>query len=195
MNSQTQKKLLIHKEPYRLFFPLGVVMLLWGALIWLSQIWGAETYPVLLHRYLMLNGFSAFFVTGFLMTAVPKFSQTKTADPFEVYGYLSVFLLGLLFSFFNNESYAYLASGLSGVILLSFLLRRILTKKVNPPYSFLFIFVGLLLWIFSSFISSFWPYDSYKNIHSEGAMMAIILGVGSRLIPGILGHVEVVLTQ
>ncbi|MGZ3808654.1 MAG: hypothetical protein ACXVCE_11255 [Bacteriovorax sp.] len=34
-----------------------------------------------------------------------------------------------------------------------------------------------------------------KNLHYEGSIAAIILGVGSRLVPGILGHVEIVQSQ
>lgn len=185
----------IYQEPYRLFFPLGVLMLLWGSVLWIPQIWSDESYPVLAHRYLMINGFSTFFIAGFLMTAVPKFAQTKSAQSFEVCGLMIVIFSGLFFSFKNWESSAYITSGLSSLIILLFLFRRIMMKKVNPPYSFVFIFIGLFFWIFSSFMSAYIPLDVYKNLHSEAAIMAIILGVGSRLVPGILGHVDVVQSQ
>lgn len=182
-------------EPYRLFFPLGVICLIVGVLLWLPQLWNAGSYPIVAHRYLMLNGFSAFFITGFLMTAVPKFSQTKTATFVEIYFFLTLSICGLIFSFWELEKAVYIISALQGVILLFFLGIRISKRKVNPPYSFVFILIGLLLWITSAVFGIFSESNAFKNLQYEGAIVAIILGVGSRLIPGILGHVEIVQTQ
>lgn len=183
------------KEPYRFYFPLGVIFLLWGTLLWLPQIWIQQNYPVLAHRYLMLNGFSGSFIAGFLMTAVPKFSQTKTASIFEAFGFLILTMVGLMFSFQDKESLMYWVSASQALFILLFLMRRITKRKANPPYSFVFILIGLLLWIFSAITSALTLEDVYKGLHYEGAIAAIILGVGSRLVPGILGHVEIVQTQ
>lgn len=182
-------------EPYRIFFLLGILYLLWGILIWLPQLFGAETYPVLAHRYLMLNGFSASFIAGFLMTAVPKFSQTKTAHLSEILTFMIITFAGIVSAYLEIEALTFLFSALQAVVILFFLFSRILKRKVNPPYSFIFIFVGLFLWIISALMSYISYEDSFKNLHYEGSIAAIILGVGSRLIPGILGHSEIVQTQ
>lgn len=182
-------------EPYRFFFPLGILFLIWGSLLWLSQLWGAQHYPVEAHRYMMLNGFSGFFIAGFLMTAVPKFSKTHTARVYEIIFYFLITMLGLLFTYANLERYVFLTSALQAFSILFFLLVRILKRQENPPYSFLFIFVGLMLWIVSAIVCFINPMPEFKAIHYEGAIASIILGVGSRLIPGILGHVEIVQTQ
>lgn len=176
-------------------FPLGVLFCLWGVLIWLPQIFINNTYPVLAHRYLMLNGFTAFFIAGFLMTAVPKFAQTKPAEKYETLSFMLVSFLGLVFAYRDNEQVVFISSSLQALILLSFLFTRIKKRKVNPPYSFIFIFVGLILWVVSGFMSALIDSESFKVLHYEGSVAAIILGVGSRLIPGILGHVEIVQTQ
>lgn len=182
-------------EPYRLFFPIGIFYLLWGSLIWLPQLWNAGTYPVLAHRYLMLNGFTASFIGGFLMTAVPKFSKTKSADPFEVILFFIFTVLGLICALNVHENAAYFFSALQASLILFFLTRRIHKRKENPPYSFVFIFAGLILWIISALMGIFTDSDAFKNLHYEGSIAAIILGVGSRLVPGILGHVEIVQSQ
>src|SRR5690606_34686279 len=98
------------KEPYRFFFPLGIIFLLWGALIWAPLLWNDEVYPVLAHRYLMLNGFSGCFIAGFLMTAIPRFSQTKRAEKFEVLAFFFVTLFGLFFAYQENESATFICS-------------------------------------------------------------------------------------
>jgi uncharacterized protein involved in response to NO len=183
------------KEPYRLFFPLGVLFLLWGALVWLPLIWSSDGYPVTLHRYLMLNGFSGCFIGGFLMTAIPKFSRTQTASKVEITAYLLVTISGLFFARSEITNAVFICSALQPLVIFSFLLPRISKRQENPPYSFVFIFVGLMLWTVSALASLFLDSELFKHIHYEGAIASIILGVGSRLIPGILGHQDIVAAQ
>lgn len=182
-------------EPYRLFFPLGTLSLLWGILLWLPQIWSPGEYPVLLHRALMLNGFEGSFIAGFLMTAVPRFSKTWHASSFEVGAFLLVSVVALLSASLDQERALLIFSSLQPLILLGFMLRRMVKRKENPPYSFIFIFAGLLLWFLSGALGAFIDVEGFKDLHYEGAVASIILGVGSRLIPGILGHVEIVQGQ
>lgn len=191
------KKILVivKNEPFRLFFPVGVICVLLGALVWIPQIWGASNYPVLLHRYLMLNGFTASFIAGFLMTAVPRFSKTEMAHLWEIGLFLSFTLIGLFFAFMEYENASYAFSLLQASIILIFLLGRITKRKENPPYSFIFIFAGIALWMVSAMTGIFTYSEAFKNLQYEGSIAAIILGVGSRLIPGILGHSEIVQSQ
>lgn len=185
----------IKDEPFRLFFPLGIMFLLWGILIWVPLIWTADSYPILAHRYLLLNGFAGCFIAGFLMTAVPRFSQTFKARAVEIFAFLIVTLTGIIPAYFGEEKLVFMASSLQPAIILLFLFSRIHKRKENPPFSFVFIFVGLILWLFSGVMSIFFDAESFRHLHHEGAIAAIILGVGSRLIPGILGHVEIVSSQ
>src|SRR5690606_10372731 len=78
---------------------------------------------------------------------------------------------------------------------LIFLISRIRVRQVNPPYSFIFIFIGLSLWFLSAMLSAFIDREVFNHLDYEGSVASIILSVGSRLIPGILGHVEIVATQ
>jgi uncharacterized protein involved in response to NO len=186
---------LIKKDPFRLFFPLGILFLVVGVLIWVPRIWDAENYPVLLHRSLVLNGFVACFIGGFLFTAVPRFSQTEFASGIEIMGLLSLILLSVCAGHFEREDLVFLFSGLTGLFILIFLARRMPKRKANPPYSFVFLFAGLLLWIISGISSYFGGGEEMKELLYHGAVMAIILGVGSRLLPGIMGHTEIVSAQ
>jgi uncharacterized protein involved in response to NO len=183
------------KEPYRLFFPLGIISLVAGALLWVPLLWNHSDYPVLLHRYLMLNGFLACFIVGFLMTALPKFAGTFPAARWEVITMLVITLAGLIPAALGKEQLVLLGSSMQPALILLFMLRRMRLRKVNPPFSFIFIFLGLLLWLGSGVGSIFFESAALLQLHYEGAITSIILGVGSRLIPGILGHVEVVQLQ
>ncbi len=183
------------REPYRLFFPLGTILLLAGVLLWLPVVFLEELYPVVLHRYLVLNGFTACFVGGFLMTAVPKFSKTDSASRGEVCAFLAATVLGAIAALLLDERWIFLFSSAQALVLLAFIFKRIHKRKENPPYSFIFIFVGLFLWGLSGVMSFFFDSEGFKYLHYEGAIACLILGVGSRLIPGILGHVEIVAFQ
>lgn len=185
----------ISRDPFRLFFPLGILFLLLGILVWVPRIWDPENYPVLMHRALVLNGFTACFVGGFLLTAVPRFSQTDFARPWEIGVLLLTILAGVCSSHFDLEQVMFLGSAATGAFLLIFLLRRIRKRKANPPYSFLFLFLGLVLWVISGVASFLGAGEEMKELHFHGALMAIILGVGSRLLPGIMGHTEIVSPQ
>ncbi len=129
------------------------------------------------------------------MTAVPKFSKTHTAHAYEIILFLFATFLGLISAFLKLENFAFIFSSFQALIILAFLSIRIVKRQENPPYSFLFIFAGLILWIISGIVCSFYAADSFKALHYEGSIAAIILGVGSRLVPGILGHVEIVQSQ
>lgn len=178
-------------EPFRLFFPVGILSLLYGILLWIPLIWDPGIYPVTLHRYLVLNGFVASFIAGFLMTAVPRFSKTFTARPWEVGLFLVITGLGVVL----DEPGIFYISALQVLTMMYFLFSRILQRKENPPYSFVFIFVGLFLWLIAALGCALVDAETFKQLHYEGAIAAIILGVGSRLIPGILGHVQIVSAQ
>ncbi len=182
-------------EPFRLLFPLGILYLLAGSLLWVPQLWAPGDYPVLTHRYLMLSGFAASFIGGFLMTAVPRFSKTIHATLPEVLVFSVLAPVGLFLALQERETASSSVSALQPLVLLAFLFRRIFQRQENPPYSFVFIFVGLALWVLAASLQAFAPSDAWSRLHYEGALMAIILGVGSRLIPGILGHVEIVGAQ
>lgn len=182
-------------NPFRWFFPLGIIFLIIGALVWVPLLWTADFYPITVHRFAMVNGFTSCFIAGFLMTAVPRFSGAGYAKLYEVICFTIITFIGFLVSIFGTEEFASFFSAFQAIGILCFLFMRISKRKQNPPYSFLFIFVGLILWTFSALHFGFTGAETLKSLHYEGAIAAIILGVGSRLIPGILGHVEIVQQQ
>lgn len=170
-------------------------MLLLGTIVWLPLMWGAEIYPVLNHRTLMMNGFSALFIAGFLMTAVPRFSETDYAKGFEISAYVLATFLVFAGLYLENPALIYTSALFQPLVILFFIVSRFSKRKSNPPYSFIFLFLGVLFWSAPYILSWKFSFDDFKYLHDEGAIAAFILGVGSRLIPGILGHTEIVQLQ
>src|SRR3989338_4189974 len=80
------------REPYRIFFPLGVWMgavgighWLFYALHWLPR------YSGFFHSSIQIMVYMNCFVAGFLMTAIPRFTSTHSANPREVLWFIFLF--------------------------------------------------------------------------------------------------------
>ncbi len=76
------KKLrLIAEEPFRLFFPLGVLAGIWGAMLWPMYYAGwldfYPGFPTDAHARLMVEGMIGAFLIGFLGTAFPRMTDNR----------------------------------------------------------------------------------------------------------------------
>src|SRR5262245_45030004 len=71
-------------EPYRVFFPVGVVAGLIGAGAWTAHALGWIGWPGPLHRGLMMPVFEMAFVLGFLLTSMPAFTHGPKCRPAEL---------------------------------------------------------------------------------------------------------------
>ena len=68
------------REPYRLLFPLGVVLAWTGVLHWLLLATGViAEYRSIFHAFAQIEGFMTCFAVGFLFTLIPR--RTSTAEP------------------------------------------------------------------------------------------------------------------
>jgi uncharacterized protein involved in response to NO len=72
------------QEPYRLLFPIGVLIGLIGVGLWIAHAAGWIDYPANRHAALLLLGFQQCFVLGFLMTAMPAFLHAPHCRPAEL---------------------------------------------------------------------------------------------------------------
>ncbi len=187
------------KDPFRIFFPLGAVLGAVGVGPWVLHIFQSAGYPLEFHRSLMMNGFMLSFVCGFLMTAIPRFTATGFARVSEVFTAMVLILLAGFFAAVDRVGWHYLAAAGALITLIFFAVRRFKHRKANPPFTFVFLGIGLILWTLANFML-FLAYEGileistmiWRDLVSSGALMAIVLGVGGRLIPGIMGWQEIV---
>ena len=64
-------------DPYRIFFPLGVLLGTAGVSIWLLYWLGLTAgYSGRAHAFVQIEGFLYAFIAGFLLTAIPRFTGT-----------------------------------------------------------------------------------------------------------------------
>ncbi len=66
-------------EPYRIFFPLGILAALWGVLMWPMLYAGQlNFYPGEAHSRMMIEGFLGAFILGFIGTAFPRLTGNRS---------------------------------------------------------------------------------------------------------------------
>ena len=180
------------REPYRALFPLG---LLWGALgvaLWLLYFIDVVPFPIFPHSYIMIFGFFLSFVSGFLMTALPKMTGTFAATAFERAGAMGLISAGVTCAFLNQLSMAYGFGVCQIAFLLWFGLRRPHSRTGNRPSGFIFIPTALLWAAFGASVQTV----IYASIEvpevladfarvaiQEAFLLNLIVGIGGRLIP------------
>lgn len=183
-------------DPYRPLFPLGWLAGLIGVGAWLPY-WSGNLafHPAQLHSETMTGVFLFLFAMGFLMTAVPRFSGSPPASRREL---ILATILGsvlLTLTSFNDRLPFHAASILTLFFGLSFVFRRLKARTHDPHPAFPFVSLGIILGLAGACILLIadWTNPSAKllymgrQMYFQGMLLCLVLGVGSRLIPGILG--------
>jgi uncharacterized protein involved in response to NO len=73
------------RDPYRLFFPLGLALAWGGVLHWMLYALGVlESYRSVFHSIAQIQGFMTCFAVGFLLTFIPRRTGTSPASSGQV---------------------------------------------------------------------------------------------------------------
>lgn len=188
-----QRKLKVSKKlykfisnPYVYFFPLGTLLALVGGGVWLFS--RNESYPSVFHSQTMIGAFLFSFISGFLMTAVPRMTGSFLARDFEVYGMLSLIIVSFVSNFFELNQVYYFVTSLSYFLLIYFVISRFKIKENLPPSFFVLILFGILSGIVGSILLSIEVFEAVGHaLFFNGVVLFLVLGVGSRLVPALRG--------
>jgi len=188
----------VRAEPFRLLFPLGVGFGLTGAGHWLLFGLGLTGhYSGVVHASLQIQGFLASFTLGFLLTALPKFNVGPPVSPAEAAGILGG--AGLVAVGCLGERWTAIEVG-SLVQLLTvglFAWRRYWGRATTQPPVLVMLTVGwlhavagaaALLWIRLGGPPGLELFG--RRLLWQGAMVAVVIGMGGHLIPRLLGYPE-----
>lgn len=121
-------------EPFRLFFPLGIIASIIGVLMWPAVFHGwIDFYPLEAHSRMMVLGFGGSFITGFLGTAGPRLLGNR---PWSVPEFLILVALALATIVFLTIDKIVIADRFAGAWMLSvlgFLMIRVFRGRNDIP--------------------------------------------------------------
>ena len=182
-------------DPYRVFFPLGIVFAIAGAVPWVALAATGTGWPGPLHRTLMMQGFETSFVLGFLLTSIPAFTHGARCRPWELGVALALQLAFGVLALAGVEAGAHAAFVAVLLWLAVAAGRRVRAARAAPPEEFLFVGVGLALGIAGGVMQlgaslGSWTEPAPRlgtHIVSLGMVLGLVLGVGTMLVPVFAG--------
>lgn len=183
-------------DPHRLLFPLGAGFALAGAIVWPLHAAGGLPWPGLLHGSLMVQGFELAFVSGFLLTFLPRVTRTTGAVRRWDTPLVLACLLGFgAASWVGAIAIAQAAFLAALLVLLAGLAARFVLRGNDPPEEFVFIPLGLLLGFAGGALQlaaalglAIEPAPRFGlRLVSLGMVLSLVLGVGAILVPTFIG--------
>lgn len=179
-------------EPYRKLFALGLGCGILGVSLWPIFLSGQIGNPLMAHSHLMVSGMFLAFVSGFLMTALPKMSGTALASDKESWVAIGLIGSSAIMVILGQSAWALGLAAAQFAFLIQFALRRYIRRISNPPQGLLFVPIGLMWgligFLFQSIqVLGFELSPKLSLLAKIGVQQAfllnLIVGLGSRLIP------------
>jgi uncharacterized protein involved in response to NO len=167
--------------PYQIFFPLGLFSAISAVSIWFVKDLGLFLTPAFwIHSRLMMGGFLWSFITGFLMTAVPRMTGTASANRFEYVLALGCLVSQIIGAWILDGRWFYGSSMALTLFLVFYAGRRIVRSKKPIPIFFSHVGIAIVL----AFLGALYDFrgDSYMALHLYyvGSVLVLILGLGTR---------------
>ena len=186
----------IGREPFRIFFPAGVIAGIVGVLLWPLYFWGVtQFYPGLTHPRIMAFGLFGGFIIGFLGTAMPRM---LSAHPFRAGEVISLLLLHLSTVTAYALSKVFIGDLLFLVLLAMFFVLiglRIRYRRDIPPPGFVLVGLSLacvaagsVLAVLQNFreLDTFWILLQ-RLLCYQAFILLPILGIGPFILPRFFG--------
>ncbi|MCP5559302.1 MAG: NnrS family protein [Verrucomicrobiaceae bacterium] len=183
-------------EPFRLFFPWGLIVGVTGAALWpLFYTTGNPATTAIAHPLLMTLGWGGAFIIGFLGTAGPRMIGAEPLSKSEVRILWLLHAAGVVACLQGHIATAGMLLGGALVMLLVLFAARFAKRKDMPPPGFVIAFMGLLSGITGTAMVATgldvqwgaWSFRLARLLMFEAFLLLPILGVGGFLLPRILG--------
>ncbi len=179
-------------EPFRLFFVLGVTLSWVGVGHWLLYALGVtRTYSCELHGLIQMQGFLMAFAVGFLLTALPRRTQSAPPTSLELAAIACGLVATTLGSLAESWATAQIGYVIVFLVLIRFAVSRFLgaTAARRPPAAFVLIpiaivqgLLGAVLIATESYLDD-WVSGFGKLLVQQGVFLCLVIGVGSLILP------------
>jgi uncharacterized protein involved in response to NO len=183
-------------DPYRIFFPLGILMGVAGVMMWPLYYWNViGWYNGRSHAFVQTDCFLYAFIAGFLWTAIPRF--TGAAGPGRLIQYVVAALIVAQAIAFDLRQFpiGHALFIVSHTIVIAVAARCFIQRQHPPPETFVLVGLGLVAgWIaalVNAGIAIEWIRPELdlmgRRLMTEGMVLLLVLGVGGFLGPRLLG--------
>jgi uncharacterized protein involved in response to NO len=182
------------RHPYRIFFPLGALLAWAGVLHWLLHATGLlEDYQPVVHAIVQIQGFMMCFATGFLLTMIPRRTETEAPHTWQMVVALTAPVATTVAAWFERWALSQVLWLTVIAVLIVFAVQRFGRSAGNPsPHSFIWMPLALVIGLAGSLLISgpaflgqkyFWLHDLGRALLLQGMFVALIVGVGGLAIP------------
>jgi uncharacterized protein involved in response to NO len=183
-------------EPFRLFFPLAVLVGIAGVSLWPLHFGGVmKLYPGLSHARLMAYGLFGGFIFGFLGTAMPRMLSVRPFTSIEAIGLIALYVAMSVAYFLSKVA---LGDELFLGVLICFLACiawRFPKREDTPPPGFILVLLGLLCAAAGAVLGIIGSYSDEPParpllqhlLSYQGFVLFPILGVGAFVLPRFFG--------
>jgi uncharacterized protein involved in response to NO len=183
------------REPYRLFFPLGLLLAWAGVLHWLLHALGAlPDYRPVFHSIAQIQGFMICFAVGFLFTAIPR--RTGTAPPAAWQIALAAIapVGSTVAAWFERFAISQIFWFVLVSVLVAFGVQRLPNADAarRPPNSFVWIPLSFAVGLVGSLLIAVYGIlgEEYFALHElgrlfllQGTFLGLVVGVGGMVLP------------
>ncbi|MEO6970951.1 MAG: NnrS family protein [Chthoniobacterales bacterium] len=160
------------EEPFRIFFPTGVLLAIVGVSLWLLYYLGVGIpYPNVTHARLMIEGFMASFIFGFLGTAGPRLTSTPPFSPAEVATLFTLDLLAAGAHLGGAHRAGDICFLLCLLVFMRVLAKRFRQRKDSPPPNFVLVALGLVSGVVGAGLVAYAEATQYSRIYQFGSAL------------------------
>jgi uncharacterized protein involved in response to NO len=193
-----KRSALFFEEPFRVFFPVGLVLGAIGVALWPMFVWRViHFYPAEAHVRLMIEGLMGSFIIGFLGTAGPRLLDAHPFKAFETSTLLALQLLSASLQLARQQlegDIIFLALLLYFLAAIGLRARKRAPEDLPPP-SFVLVLIGYfnaiagitLILAAKAMVNGFFANRLGALMLNEGFVLFPILGVGAFFFPKMLG--------
>lgn len=191
-------RLVADGEPFRLLFPIGAAIGIVGVMMWpFYFLHITSAYPGTAHPRIMIEGFAACFVTGFLGTALPRLLGVPKVTIYETVGFAGAFVWTACLHCSGWSLWGDLVFFSTFFTLVFLLGARTFFRKDLPPPAFVLVAMGLLAALVGSFglvitqatpdLFPWWTLQLSKRLLYQGFLLLPAMGIGAFFLPRFFG--------
>jgi len=185
-------------EPFRIFFPLAVLFGWIGVGHWLTYTVGVTaTYSCKVHGLVQMQAFMMAFAIGFLLTAVPRRTQTQPISKFEMSALAGALAITTIAAIAERWIVSEISYAAIVLVLGQFAVRRFVGRAAarRPPAAFVLVpiaalqgFAGAALIAAADFQNApGWTSTLGRLLVEQGVFLCLAVGIGGLVLPLIAG--------